>query len=110
MTEYQRGWQHTTAATTAKPVPAAASGKQAVADLCHAASGPGRVSTGACRLRSSAGKMGSQGAICLACLAASLVFSWLLLLTTPQSTSGAPEPQSQGRPVLGQTCAQVLCY
>ena len=107
MTEYQRGKPHTTAATTAKPVPAAASGKQAVADLCHAASGPGRFSMGACRLRSSAGKMGSQGAVCLASLAASLVFSSLLLLTTFESPSGAPVPQSQGRPVLGQTCAQV---
>ena len=91
-------------------MPAIAAGKQAVADLCHAASGPGRFSTGACRLRSSPGKMGSQGAICFASLAASLVFSWLLLLTTPESASGAPEPQSQGRPVLGQTCAQVYQY
>ena len=54
--------------------------------------------------------MGSQGAVCLASLAACLVFSSLLLLTTSASPAEVPAPQSQGRPVLGQTCAQVNHY
>lgn len=68
--------------------------------LCQAVKGPGRCSSRAGRLRSSAGKMGSCGAFA-GFRSAKACLSWLLLET-------CPAVQSQGRPVLGHSLVRLL--
>lgn len=65
--------------------------------LYQAARGPGKESSGAMRLRSSGGKMGSPVGVF------SAVLPYMASLSSLEVPCAAPAEQSQGRPVLGQT-------